>query len=63
MIVIVTQMKEVLDGTVHPPREHSTKEAAMSYAKQRSAEKQCEITVAGDGFDSVTFHDGKQSAN
>lgn len=43
-----TQMRDDLDGTVFPARRYDTREAAAAYAKQRTAEKQCEITVRGD---------------
>ena len=48
--MFTTQMKELTEPlTVHPPREHPTREAAVSYAKQRTFERKCEIAVAVNG--------------
>jgi hypothetical protein len=52
-------MKEDIDGATHPPTQHETLEQARAYAKLRTFQKRCEITVFGDSKPVEAWREGE----
>lgn len=59
-----TIMHEHCDGRKNPPIEHKTESAAVGYAKVRTQEKECDITVVDhNGRVIGVYEDGQVKEN